>query len=96
MEDEKKVVRWEIYFSGAVQAVGFRFTAKMYAKDLKLTGYVMNLDDGRVLMEVQGPEEKIQQLLVDLHSSPPIRIEEYKIRELPLREHEYDFRITGW
>ena len=48
---DEKQTRWHVYFSGEVQAVGFRYTAMLYARDLGLTGWVKNLYDGRVEME---------------------------------------------
>ena len=48
------MIRQHIYFSGRVQAVGFRFRAQMNATQLGLTGWVRNLFDGRVEAEVQG------------------------------------------
>jgi acylphosphatase len=35
-------------FYGKVQGVGFRFTAKYFAEQLKANGYVKNLEDGTV------------------------------------------------
>ena len=48
------IVRKHIYFSGQVQGVGFRYRAKNAARANDLTGWVDNLWDGRVEMEVQG------------------------------------------
>ena len=47
-------IRKHIYFSGRVQAVGFRYSALCLAKELQLTGWVKNLTDGRVEAELQG------------------------------------------
>jgi len=47
-------VRRHFYFSGMVQGVGFRFRARYLADGLGLTGWVKNLWDNRVEMEVQG------------------------------------------
>ena len=47
-------VRKHIIFSGRVQGVGFRYTACYLARPLGLTGWVKNLWDGDVEMEVQG------------------------------------------
>ena len=47
------MIRQHIYFSGRVQAVGFRFRAQMNATQLGLTGWVRNLFDGRVEAEVE-------------------------------------------
>ncbi len=89
------LTRWHVYFSGRVQAVGFRYTAQLFAKDLGLTGWVKNLDDGRVEMEAQGPVSKLRKQLLLLKSNPPIFIEDYHIQEIPVKTGESGFRITG-
>ena len=53
------MVRKHIFFSGWVQGVGFRYRALYAARAMGLTGWVQNLWDGRVEMEVQGEPEKI-------------------------------------
>ncbi len=50
------MVRKHIFFSGDVQGVGFRHRSFYIAQSLGLTGWVENLWDGRVEMEVQGSE----------------------------------------
>lgn len=57
------MIRQHIYFSGRVQAVGFRFRAQMNATQLGLTGWVRNLFDGRVEAEVQGTPEQINRFI---------------------------------
>lgn len=44
----------EIHFSGHVQGVGFRATTRLIASGLDVTGYVMNLPDGRVKLAAEG------------------------------------------
>ena len=95
MNEETKIVRWLVFFSGEVQAVGFRYTARLYAKEIGLTGWVKNLSDGRVQMEAQGPVSKLRKLLIHLKSTPPIHIEDYHIKEIPIRDDETKFSITG-
>ena len=73
------MIRKHIYFSGRVQGVGFRYQAAYYARNLGLTGWVRNLSDGRVEMEVQGRETLIGQLILTLKNQPYIRIERYRI-----------------
>ena len=53
---EKEPVRKHILVSGRVQGVGFRYRTYYLAQNLGLTGWVQNLDDGRVEMELQGDE----------------------------------------
>jgi acylphosphatase len=46
--------RREIYYSGRVQGVGFRYTVRSLAPRFDVTGYVRNLPDGRVQVVVEG------------------------------------------
>lgn len=48
---------------GDVQGVGMRYSIYKKASQLGLLGYVKNISDGSVEIEVQGPKEKIRQLL---------------------------------
>ena len=48
------MIRKHILFYGRVQGVGFRYHATYKASLLGLTGWVRNLEDGSVEMEVQG------------------------------------------
>ena len=87
-------VRWRIVFSGRVQGVGFRYTARYAARALYLTGWVRNLFSGDVEMEVQGDVTQIRKLLVQLKGERYIRIEHMDIEELPLDEAEKTFRVV--
>jgi len=57
------MVRAHIHFCGTVQGVGFRYTCLSFAQQLSLTGWVKNLSDGSVEAVVEGPREKIEELL---------------------------------
>ena len=85
------MVRKHFYFSGRVQGVGFRYQAAYYARRLGLTGWVRNLSDGRVEMEVQGKESVIAQLVLELKNTSYIRIERVVCENLPLKEGEDKF-----
>lgn len=95
MAEENKTFRWHVYFSGEVQMVGFRYTAMLYAREIGLTGWVRNLPDGRVEMEAQGGTSALRKLLLYLKSHPPIRITDYHIQEIPLKNDGGKFSITG-
>lgn len=86
------MVRRHIYFSGRVQGVGFRFQASWAAKRFGLTGWVKNLYDGRVEMEVQGDADAIDGMLEALTSDTYIRITDIDSVEIPLEEGERKFR----
>lgn len=88
------MVRRHIYFSGRVQGVGFRFQASWAAKRLDLTGWVRNLDDGRVEMEVQGEPHVIDRMLEALREDSFIRISDIDSVEIPLAEGERKFHTS--
>ena len=60
------MIRKHIIAHGRVQGVGLRFTVTGFAKKYNVTGWVRNLYDGTVEMEVQGDENSIQQMLVQI------------------------------
>ena len=86
-------VRWHIYFDGRVQGVGFRYTARFAARALYLSGWVRNLWDGRVEMEVQGEVTQIRRFLIQLRGERYIRIEHMDIEEMPVDENEKVFTV---
>ncbi len=80
------MVRKHIYFSGRVQGVGFRYSALYLARPLGLTGWVRNLWDGRVEMEVQGGEASIRAFLERLREQRYIVIDSVEERDVPTVE----------
>jgi acylphosphatase len=64
--DGLKPERREIVYSGRVQGVGFRWTARQIAQSHAVTGFVRNLDDGRVQLVVEGQPDEIDRLLATL------------------------------
>lgn len=51
--------RVHLRFKGEVQGVGFRWTSQRVANSLGLTGWVKNIWDGSVEMELQGTDDQI-------------------------------------
>lgn len=49
-----------IYYSGRVQGVGFRYTAKNAAMGYEVTGKVRNLPDGRVELIAEGARDELE------------------------------------
>lgn len=56
------VVQARIFFSGAVQGVGFRYTTRQVAAQAGLKGWVKNLPDGRVEARLEGRKDHIEDL----------------------------------
>ena len=55
--------RIEVFYSGRVQGVGFRYNAIEQSRGLILTGWVRNLSDGRVQMVGEGSIADLKELL---------------------------------
>jgi acylphosphatase len=49
-----------VLYSGHVQGVGFRYTAKMAARGFEVTGTVRNLPDGRVELIAEGRRDELE------------------------------------
>ena len=60
---EKENVRFFARAEGRVQGVGFRFFVQQNALELGLCGWVRNMEDGSVTMEVQGAAEAVADVL---------------------------------
>jgi acylphosphatase len=52
--------RLRIFYSGHVQGVGFRYTARSVAAGYDVTGTVRNLLDGRVELVAEGSREELE------------------------------------
>src|SRR5687768_12916092 len=58
--------RKTVYFSGRVQGVGFRYTARSVALQYDVHGYVRNLSDGRVELVLEGAEAEANRVVDDI------------------------------
>lgn len=59
-----------IIITGFVQGVGYRKFVKHHGSKLGLTGWVRNLPDNSVEALLQGPEEKIKEMIVRCKKGP--------------------------
>lgn len=88
--------RYYVVFEGRVQNVGFRWTVQQIAQSLGCTGWIRNLDNGNVDMQIQGD--------IDIHSFIQrvqknyrwIRIDDYSIMEIAVDERERRFQVSGY
>jgi acylphosphatase len=46
----------QVLYTGRVQGVGFRYTAKQIASGFEVTGWVKNLPDGRVELQAMAAD----------------------------------------
>lgn len=52
--------RLEIFYSGRVQGVGFRYTARTVATGFEISGTIRNLPDGRVELIAEGAPAELE------------------------------------
>jgi len=65
-----KKIHAKILVSGLVQGVGYRYFTYNKAYEYGLTGYVKNLPNGDVLVEVEGDEGMIDEFIKELRIGP--------------------------
>ena len=53
------MISLQVFYEGHVQGVGFRWTVRHIATGFDVTGWVRNLGDGRVEMQVNGDESEV-------------------------------------
>ena len=61
--------RMTVFFSGRVQGVGFRYTAKTVAAGFEITGAIKNLPDGRVELVAEGGRAELDTFRAALHDA---------------------------
>ena len=83
-----------ILVSGIVQGVGYRYYTLRKAGALGLTGFVRNLPDGRVEVEVEGEESAIQEFIGFLRKGPiGAHVYDVQVDCYEYRNRYIDFRI---
>ena len=85
----------QVFYAGRVQGVGFRFATKQLAAGFDVVGWVRNLPDGRVELQVMGEEEEVDAFLEELeeNSSLAHHILEKENRQIPLLQGTRGFSI---
>ena len=54
------MISLQVFYEGNVQGVGFRWTVRHIAKGFDVTGWVRNLPDGRVELQITGQEDEVR------------------------------------
>ena len=83
------VIRKRVMLEGQVQGVGLRFRAEYASQMVRVTGWIKNLDDGKV--ELQGSEEDIAKLLAELAKGRNVEVEKMTETDIPVVEGEKEF-----
>ena len=87
--------RVHVYISGRVQGVCFRAMTQQTALNLKLTGWVRNMNDGRVEALLEGEDAAVDQMVVWCKTGPPAaRVDDIEIIEKPYMGNMRSFHIS--
>jgi acylphosphatase len=74
-----------VIYTGRVQGVGFRYSTKQIASGFDVTGWIKNLDDGTVEMQVMASDpDELEAFLADiLESSLGSLIKDSEVSVIP-------------
>ena len=78
----------EIVISGRVQKVGFRACIRKIATDLRVTGTVFNLPDGRVRVLATAEAMILEKFVSMIYSCPRAVIRDVTVADIPRRAFE--------
>lgn len=89
------MIRYHVILEGRVQGVGCRFFCQMTANTYSLTGWIKNLDNGMIELEVQGNESSVSKFVSTVaNGNKFIRVDDYHIKEKEVVPDEKSFRTT--
>ena len=87
-------IRYFASAAGRVQGVGFRYFVQTNAMELDITGWVRNMDDGTVTMEIHGTDEQIEKLIGRIKKgSTFIKVKNMELTKLETIEQTEKFAI---
>jgi len=80
--------------SGSVQGVGFRYFVQKNAMDMNITGWVRNMEDRTVTMELQGTEADINVFTTRIRAgSFFIKVSELVLKKIEVIADDVGFTI---
>lgn len=84
-----------VIFEGRVQGVGFRYTTKDLARGFEVCGWVKNLPDGSVELQVSGEPDEIEDFLKEITEESAVahHIRNVRIENIPPLEGIRGFTI---
>lgn len=84
----------ELLITGDVQGVGYRRTVAKIARRMKISGFVKNQKDGRVLIFAQGNLQQLNEFIDTVRiNEPPIKVEDIEKKERKQVARYYTFII---
>ncbi len=85
----------KVTFEGRVQGVGFRYTVKDLSRGFEVCGWVKNLPDGSVELQVMGESDEVESFIKEIaeESNVAHHIKNLIAVKIPLLENCSGFRI---
>lgn len=87
-------IRREVWFSGRVQGVGFRYTVSRIGREFEVSGKVQNRPDGKVFLVAEGTGAEVDAFVEEICSEMEGYIRQVEQSELLPAEGEKGFRIA--
>jgi acylphosphatase len=89
-------VRAHVFLSGRVQGVAYRYFAEKWAHVAGISGWVRNLNDGRVEVLAEGDRTKVEEFLTHVRTGPRAAVvDEAEVRWENYTGEYSGFEITG-
>jgi acylphosphatase len=89
------MIAQKVIFEGRVQGVGFRYTVKDLSRGFDVCGWVKNLADGSVEMQVMGQADEVAAFIheISVESNVAHHIKNKFVQTIPLLTGCSSFRI---
>lgn len=86
----------QVIFEGRVQGVGFRYTVKDLSRGFDVCGWVKNLPEGTVELQVMGEPDEVESFIKEIaeESSVAHHITQLTAADIPLLENCAGFKIV--
>ena len=88
------IERRQVFYSGRVQGVGFRWTVRHIAQNHAVQGFVKNLDDGRVQLVAEGTGQELDSFLTAIADRMGRNIHDFTIDREPATGEFSTFEIV--
>ncbi len=82
-------------FEGRVQGVGFRYAVKELSRGFDVCGWVKNLPDGSVELQVMGETPEVESFIKEIAEESPVahHVKSLCAEKIPLLENCKGFKI---
>ena len=87
-------IRRHVYYTGHVQGVGFRWTARHIAQGFAVTGFVRNLADRRVELVAEGAAAEVERFCAAIAERFEANIRDAAVTDGPFTDEFSTFEVV--